>query len=157
MDVEVLMTSSVNKSVLFKMPYHVQGSACPPKFTKWKPPRTLGIRNTTLKCWVPKPGGKRGSTPGEASAVKYRSNGSIHCLVQRQTSVVYGITTEHLFFSRNNAGLNVLYYNYHQEQYFSEVTTLELVCVFKIDCILHYENVTILIRNVTCLISTVVS
>lgn len=25
---KVLMTSSVNKSMLFKMPYHVQGSAC---------------------------------------------------------------------------------------------------------------------------------
>lgn len=55
---KVLMASSVNKSMLFKMPYHVQGSACPPKFTKTKPPRTLGLRNTTLKCWVPKPGGK---------------------------------------------------------------------------------------------------
>lgn len=102
-------------------------------------------------------GGKCGSNPGEASAVKYRSNGSIHCLVQRQTSVVFGITTEHFLFNRNNAGLNVLHYIYHQEQYFSEVTTLELVSVFMIDCILHYENVTILIRNVTCLISTVVS
>lgn len=152
---KVLMTSSVNTSVLFKMPYHVQDSTCPPKFTKSKPPWTLGLRNTPLKFLVPKPGGKCNSTPGEGSAVKCRSNGSIHCLAQRQTSFVYGITAEYLFFNRNNAGLNVLHYIYHQEQYFFEVTTSEPVCVFMIDCILNYENVTILIRSVTCLISTV--
>lgn len=94
------MASSVNKSMLFKIPYHVQGSACPPKFTTSKPPRTLGSETLPSNAECPSLEESVVLTSGEGSAVKYRSNGSIHCLVQRQTSVVYGIATEYLFFNR---------------------------------------------------------